>query len=148
MKETAKHLLDEAGQVRVVDAILSAEKGCTAEIRVHIEDFCKGDALMRASEVFAHLNMHKTAERNGVLIYVAVQSHKMAVFADEGIHEKAAKLFWQEEVNLMKDFFSVGDYAGGLSSAVEQIGRVLARFYPSRGSDNPNELANEVSFGS
>jgi len=141
-------LLDEAGQLRVVEAIRKAEQGCTAEIRVHLEDVCAGDALQRASTIFARLGMHKTAERNGVLIFVAVQSHKMAVFADAGIHAKAGELFWQEEVDCMKRYFGLGDYAGGLSEAVEQAGRVLARYYPCHKGGNPDELSNEVSFGS
>lgn len=148
MKESAAQLLDKAGQERVVNAILKAERACTAEIRVHLEDFCQGDALARASVVFARLNMHKTEARNGVLIYVAVKSHKMAVFADEGIHKKAGELFWQQEVDIMKQYFAAGDYGGGLSLAVEQAGKLLARFYPSAGSANPDELSNDISFES
>jgi len=148
LKESARQLLDEAGQLRVVDAIQKAERGCTAEIRVHLEDVCKGDALRRASAVFTQLGMHKTAERNGVLIYVAVQSHKMAVFADAGIHQKAGELFWREEVACMKSYFEAGDYAGGLALAVEKAGQVLSRFYPASGPANPDELSNDVSFGS
>jgi uncharacterized membrane protein len=148
LKETARQLLNEAGQERVVKAIQAAERCCTAEIRVHLEDVCHGDALKRASAVFAQLKMHKTAERNGVLIYVAVQSHKMAVFADAGIHEKAGALFWQKEVDLMKEHFALGDYGGGLSRAIKEAGRILAHFYPVLGSTNPDELSNDVSFGS
>ena len=148
MKASAKQLLDEAGQLRVVNAIQAAERGCTAEIRVHLEDVCQGDALKRACVVFAQLNMHKTTERNGVLIYVAVQSHKMAVFADAGIHDKAGTLFWQQEVDIIKQYFALGDYAGGLSKAIDHAGQVLARYYPATGSANPDELTNDVSFGS
>ena len=56
----------------MVAAIKQAEKDTSGEIRVHIENRSKIDVLDRAADVFAHLNMHKTAQRNGVLIYVAL----------------------------------------------------------------------------
>jgi len=148
LKESARQFLDEAGQDRVVKSIQLAEQRCTAEIRVHLENECTSDALKRASEVFVRLGMHKTAARNGVLIYVAVKSHKMAVFADEGIHKIAGELFWQQEVDIMKRHFAKGDYAAGLSLAVEEAGKLLARFYPSANTANPDELSNDISFES
>jgi uncharacterized membrane protein len=48
----------------------------------------------------------------------------------------------------MKEHFALGDYGGGLSHAIEEAGRILARFYPVLNSANPDELSNDVSFGS
>lgn len=60
----------------MVAAIKQAEKDTSGEIRVHIENRCKIDVLDRAADVFAQLKMHKTAQRNGVLVYVALLDHK------------------------------------------------------------------------
>ncbi|HET7875067.1 MAG TPA: TPM domain-containing protein, partial [Methylomirabilota bacterium] len=56
-------------------AIARTEAQTSAEIRLHLEPRVpranNGDALIRARQVFAHLGMHRTARRNGVLIYLA-----------------------------------------------------------------------------
>jgi len=51
-------------------AIKDAEKDTSGEIRVHIENYCKGDILDRAAQLFGILKMHKTEKRNGVLFYL------------------------------------------------------------------------------
>lgn len=50
------------------DAMVAADKSSgkritSGEIRVHIENRSKIDVLDRAADVFAHLNMHKTAAK-------------------------------------------------------------------------------------
>ena len=61
----------------MVAAIKQAEKDTSGEIRVHIENRSKIDVLDRAADVFAHLNMHKTAQRNGVLIYATTNPRSL-----------------------------------------------------------------------
>ena len=63
----------------MVVAIQKAEKNTSGEIRIHIENHFTGNILDRAAKVFAQLKMHKTALRNGVLIYVALQDHQLAI---------------------------------------------------------------------
>ena len=72
----------------IVDAIREAEKNTSGEIRVHIENHAKKATLDRAAQVFADLKMHKTALRNGVLVYVALEDHKLAILGDAGINAK------------------------------------------------------------
>ena len=71
---------------RIEHAIAQAELTTSAELRVHLEDNCKEDPLDRAAYLFEKLEMHKTALRNGVLIYVAFQDRKLAILGDAGIH--------------------------------------------------------------
>ena len=59
-------------QARIVRAIEEAELNTSGEIRVHVESKCKGDAVSRAIYVFNYLKMYKTAQRNGVLVYVEI----------------------------------------------------------------------------
>ena len=36
---------------------------------------------------------------------LAVKDHQLAIFADEGIHEKTGKDFWKEQVHINADSF-------------------------------------------
>ena len=53
--------------------------------------------LDRAAWVFKKLGMHKTAERNGVLFYLAVDDRKFAIIGDAGINAKVPAGFWDDD---------------------------------------------------
>ena len=58
----------------MVQAIRSAEKQTSGEIRLFIESHCRFiNPMDRALELFAELDMHKTQDRNGVLLYFAMK---------------------------------------------------------------------------
>jgi uncharacterized membrane protein len=80
------HFVDRIDDERIVAAIRAAEARGRGEIRVHLSREAVGDAQAAAVEVFERLGMTATAERNGVLIYVAPRSHTYAVIADRGLH--------------------------------------------------------------
>ncbi|MBW3131091.1 TPM domain-containing protein, partial [Hymenobacter profundi] len=62
-------------EASLIAAIQQAELTTSGEIRVHLEDTCPTpEPLDRAAQVFAELGMHKTAQRNGVLFYLAWQT--------------------------------------------------------------------------
>ena len=63
----------------IVDAIKQAEKQTSGEVRVFIESKCEYvNAIDRAKELFGQLDMHKTEERNAVIVYVALKHHQVA----------------------------------------------------------------------
>jgi uncharacterized membrane protein len=143
-----KPLFDEAQKQRIVGAIQSAEQCTSGEIRVYVESHCRYvNALDRAVEIFAALNMEKTAARNGVLVYVALKDRQLAVFGDTGIHQKVGQTFWEKQVrNILADF-NKADYAGGIASVVAEIGHALEHHFPyDRGTDI-NELPDDIVFG-
>ena len=47
-------------QELIVDAIQKAEKETSGEIRVHVEEKCKGELMARAAKVFVELGIHNT----------------------------------------------------------------------------------------
>ena len=54
----------------MVEAIRSAEMQTSGEVRLYVESHCKMvDPLDRAKEIFSQLEMAKTQDRNGVLLY-------------------------------------------------------------------------------
>ena len=138
--------LSKEQQASVVQAISNAENNSSGEIRVHLESTCKEDVLDRATYIFKHLKMHKTALRNGVLIYLSVQDRKFAILGDVGINTKVPDDFWGQIKDLMISHFSKGEITEGLTEGILIIGEKLKTFFPIA-HDDINELSNEISFG-
>ena len=131
----------------IVAAIQNAERSTSGEVRVYVESRCSYmDALDRAVEIFAQMGMQATEERNGVLVYVAIKDHQLAVFGDEGIHRKVGNEYWNREVMKMLKDFNRDDYAKGIAGCVEDIGRALQQHFPYTDKDK-NELSDEITFG-
>lgn len=141
----AKTFFTEAQQAEIVKAIKSAEMQTSGELRVHLEEKCKGDSFNRALQIFKNLKMHTTAERNGVLFYLAIRDKKFAIIADEGIHKKVTDDFWDDIRKGMEAEFSKGRFMEGLIQGIEQSAEQLKRHFPFIKNDQ-NELPNEISF--
>lgn len=136
----------------IVAAVHAAERRTAAEIRVHIERrVAQGrrgppEALARARDVFAALKMHETALRAGVLIYLAVEDHTLAIVGDEGIHARVGEGYWEGIRDQMIARLRGGAAGAAVVQAVAEVGTVLAREFPRR-PDDVDELSNEVSLG-
>lgn len=130
-----------------MNAIRAAEKRTSGEIRVFIESRCSYvDPVDRAIEVFFGLKMDKTEDRNGVVLYIAMKDHQLAVFGDKGIHEKVGTEFWNKEVNKMLSSFSRENYKDGIVQIVTEIGDALVSNFPYENEDR-NELPDDIVFG-
>jgi uncharacterized membrane protein len=132
-------------QAQILASVKEAEEDTSGEIRVHIETSFTGDVLDRAAWVFKKLGMHKTAERNGVLFYLAVKDRKFAIIGDGGINAKVPAGFWDEISELLKKNFSEGKFSEGLSEGILRAGMHLKTHFPHR-LDDINELPDEISF--
>lgn len=131
----------------IVNAIRSSEKRTSGEIRVFIESRCSFvDPVDRAVEVFFGLKMDQTEDRNGVVLYIAMKDHQLAVFGDKGIHEKVGTEFWNKEVSKMLSSFRKENYAGGIVQIVTEIGEALVIHFPYDNEDR-NELPDDIVFG-
>lgn len=144
MLSPEKHFTS-AQKEAMVAAIQEAEKNTSGEIRIHFENYCKKDVLDCAAQVFAQLKMHKTALRNGVLVYVALEDKKMAILGDAGINAKVPANFWDEIKNRMIEKFRQGQICEGACEAVREIGMQLKKYFPCQAEDK-NELPDEISF--
>lgn len=136
-----------AQQQEIVAAIKAAEKNTSGEIRVHIEKNCKEDVLDHAAFIFDELEMQKTALRNGVLIYLAVEDRKLAILGDAGINLKVPKGFWNEIREIMITNFKEGKFTEGLSQGIILAGEQLKKHYPHDKENDANELSDDISFG-
>ena len=81
---------------KILQAIKDAENNTSGEIRLHLDSKCKGDALAQGIKIFQRLKMHKTALRNGTLIFLAVDDKKFAIVGDEGINKIVDDNFWDD----------------------------------------------------
>jgi uncharacterized membrane protein len=132
-------------QAVILAAVREAEGETSGEIRVHIETSFKGDVLDRAAWIFGKLGMQKTALRNGVLFYLAVEDRKFAIIGDGGIHAKVPEGFWDSTKELMVKNFKKGKFTEGLAEGIILAGEQLKTHFP-RQSNDVNELPDEISF--
>jgi len=130
---------------QITDAIAEAELNTSGEIRLHMEGKCKIDVLDRAAYIFEKLEMHETAQRNGVLFYLAVNDRKFAIIGDSGINQLVAADFWNETKETMLEFFKEEKFAEGLSKGILMAGEQLKTNFPYQSND-VNELSDEISF--
>lgn len=130
----------------IEEAIGKAEMKTSGEIRVHIENRCSDDVLDRAATIFDKLGMAKTALRNGVLFYLAIDDRKFAILGDLGINAKVPAGFWDDIRDLMVSRFKEEQFSEGLSMGILKAGEQLQKWYP-REDDDVNELSDEISFG-
>jgi uncharacterized membrane protein len=131
----------------IVNSIRASEKRTSGEIRVFIESRCSYvNPVDRAVEVFFGLKMEKTEDRNGVLLYIAMKDHQLAVFGDKGIHDKVGTAFWNDEVRQMLSSFGKQNYAEGIVKIITDIGDALVTHFPYENEDR-NELPDDIVFG-
>ncbi|MEO8771870.1 MAG: TPM domain-containing protein [Ferruginibacter sp.] len=135
-------------QSQIVKAIQASEKTTSGEIRVFVESknpFV--NPLNRASEIFFKLKMQNTANRNAVLLYIAMDSRELALFADQGIYEKVGTRYWDDAVINMLAHFRRDDLVKGIEQCIMEIGATLTDKFPYMGAADKNELPDDIVFG-
>lgn len=142
----ARQFLTEKEEQQIIDAIAKAEEKTSGEIRIHIEHHCERDPLERASEIFHELGMDETQFQNGVLIYVATEDHKVAVYAGKGIHKQVNEGFWDDVLALIIQHFKKDAFEKGIEEAVHKVGHKLTEQFPYRQKGDINELTDEISY--
>jgi len=143
-----KEFFTEAEKRSIIEAISNAERRTSGEVRVFVESHCRYvDAIDRAAEIFLGLEMQKTEHRNAVLVYVAMKDRQLAIFGDEGIHQKVGDEYWKDKVKKMIGNFNRDDYAEGIKQCVLEIGEALHTHFPYDRQIDKNELPDDMVFG-
>lgn len=138
--------LKQVDRQRIEAAIAAAEALSRGEIRVHASNRAVNDAQAAAARQFEALGMAGTAERLGVLIYVAPLSRNFAIVGDDGIHARVGTAFWQEVADAMQQGFRAGNYSAAILTGIERVGALLAEHFPRvEGASDRNELPDTVS---
>lgn len=143
---TVKDFFSEQQKDGITNAIKSAEKETSGEIRLHVESTCEIDVLDRAAKVFSELKMDKTKLRNGILFYLSIDDKKFAIIGDAGIHQYATDSFWTETRNLLLENFKNEKFYEGLCESILLAGNLLNLHFPYKYKTDKNELSDEISF--
>ena len=141
-----KKFFNKIEEQRIMAAIRTAEKASSGEIRVYVESNCAESVEKRTIEIFKKLKMYRTHERNGVLIYIAIESRKFSIFGDEGIHKKMGFSFWTDEAATLKSYLSDDKIVDGVCKVAIDIGEVLKVHFPHQ-ADDKNELPDAPVYG-
>lgn len=138
-------IFSEQEQQLIRAAVELAERFTSGEIRICVEKTCSEPVLDRAANYFKKLGMDKTAQRNGVLIYIAMQDHQFAIIGDVGINRVVPPDFWDSTKEAMLNHFKNGNHTEGIISGIKLAGEQLQEFFPYLDSD-VNELPDDISF--
>jgi uncharacterized membrane protein len=138
----------EAEKLRIVEAIRAAELHTSGEIRVYVESKnMYVDPMDRAAEVFYDLKMDKTADRNAVLLYIAMIHKELVLFGDEGIYNQVGESFWSNAVKNMIAQFEGENICNGIVKCIATIGETLREKFPYDAVNDKNELPDDIVFG-
>lgn len=125
--------------------IARAELLTSGEIMVHVEHNCAEDPYKHAVKVFESLGMQNTELRNGVLIYLSLEDHKIVILGDAGIHQFVRPEGWDDLVHKLSEHFKRGQFQQGLCEVIHEIANRLEKHFPRMTNDR-NELSNQISF--
>ena len=138
-------LFNSKDQKLIREAIEAAEKQTSGEIRVCVEKKCNQDTLDRATDCFKKLSLDKTAQRNGVLIYIAIDDKKFAILGDTGIHQVVPVDFWHTTKETMRNHFKQNQLIEGIIHGIKMAGEKLEIYFPYL-VDDKNELPDDIAF--
>jgi putative membrane protein len=96
-----------------------------------------------AIKQFLARNVHRTAARTGVLIFVSIAERYAEVVADAGINSKVGQHVWDGVVRDLTAHAGDDRLADGFIRAVESVGAVLAEHFPVTAGD-ANELDDHL----
>lgn len=92
---------------------------------------------------FLHNNLHHTAGRTGILVFISQLEHRVEIVADEGIHRVAGQDFWAKETNQIAAGIAAGRAGAAMAETIREMGAKLAEHFPIQPGD-VNELPDYV----
>lgn len=143
-RDSVRTFLTRAEREQVAAAVRDAEGKTSAEVVVHLAERTQHMPTVEARKAFERIGMTRTRERNGVLFFVSVRDHKLAVIGDKGIHERVTQDFWNGVIQLVETRFGEGRFGDGLAEGIAAVAAELARHFPRR-ADDVNELPDAMS---
>ncbi|HEY6629913.1 MAG TPA: TPM domain-containing protein [Rhizobiaceae bacterium] len=96
-----------------------------------------------ALKQFLARNVHLTAERTGVLIFVSLAERYAEIVADAGINARVPQDMWDSIVAGLLEDARNGRLADGFVTAVTEVGALLAEHFPA-GTEDINELEDHL----
>lgn len=140
-----KDFIAALDQTRIEEAIGTAEKMTSGEIRVHVQPRAHGEIRHVAEKTFERLGMTKTELRNGVLLFIACEEQRFVILGDSGINEKVPAGFWDDIAARLTIRFKAGEFTDGIVDAIHSAGEELRHYFP-RAHDDVDELSNTINI--
>lgn len=142
-KYLSKEELDE-----IQSAINMIEKETSGEIRLCLRskrNFREKKSTVRDIAIgdFYKLEMDKTKDGTGVLVYIFFKERLFEIIADKNIYEKIDKSKFDFIIQAMTLNFRNRNYAGGILHCIKEIGEVMKKEFPVK-PDDVNELPDEI----
>lgn len=103
----------------------------------------QAEVTRSAAAAFERCHARGTKSATGVVIYVSLFEHMVAVLGDRAISEKVTDADWQQVCDTVVRGMRAGRPAEGLAEGIAQCGDLLARHFPVAKGD-VNELTNEL----
>ncbi|WP_376702779.1 TPM domain-containing protein [Mesorhizobium sp. ISC25] len=100
-------------------------------------------AHANAMKQFLARNVHRTAARTGVLVFVSIAERYAEVVADSGIDSRVGQHVWDGVVRDLTAHAGDDRLAEGFVKAIEAVGAVLAEHFPVSTGDS-NELDDHL----
>jgi putative membrane protein len=104
----------------------------------------RGRVRRRALEQFVAKNLHLTAGRTGVMIFVSLGERMAELIADEGIADHVEPHVWDRAMAALTEGLKRGQPEAGFVAAIGLCADVLAEKFPPPPGGNLNELPDAV----
>ncbi len=112
-------------------------------VLVHAHEFTH-QVERRAAAAFLEQEVFATAERTGILVFVAVFERRVVVLADSGINAKVEQGEWDGIVAEIVAGIRSGRPGKALADAIRRCGELLARHHVERRPGDRDELSDEM----
>lgn len=141
----SSEFIDQLEDDAVTEAIRDAERRSSGEIRVFVtrRSVGKSGVMTAAARQFQALGMTATAERNGVLLFLAPRDQKFAILGDSAIDSRCGDRAWSRIATELHADLESGHFTTAVVAAIHRIGDLLATHFP-RQADDPNELPDGI----
>lgn len=100
-------------------------------------------ALEQAAIEFQRLELQRTEQRTGVLLFVSLFERRVVVLGDSGIDAKVGAEQWARTRDAVLAGIDRGDLAGGLVDGIRACGAVLTQHFPVATGDR-NEVPDRL----
>lgn len=134
--------------LRISNKIKEVEKTTSGEIAVSIREYRRFSerkkTLRELAEVeFYRLQINKTKEGTGVLIFLLLDERQFYILADNNINKLTGEQVWNEIKDIIQEKFMRGEFCKGILFGIDEIGKILAQYFPIK-PDDVNEISNKV----
>lgn len=105
----------------------------------HVEEAVSKSALA----AFYSQGLYKTADDNGILLYISVLEKKVWIFADAGINNQIDQATWDNVIEELTKGIKQNNQCLAICTAVTSIGKILQEHFPYDKEDK-DELHNLI----